>query len=186
MSLDIDVKNTRTGKSMEMNWLRNPFGLCTWAENNYSYAMERDVPEEKSLWYVINHWNYDKSEQVDKPLFLEVVKRYGDVIMMLDKGYFWFNEPNFNQFIQPHLDVLPPSSDRAFIMVGFESTVRYHFDQVEYLGIPMQYLGHPCFHLSDKYYPDHHTLDHYKQWYADLIKFAEILQDPDAVFYCSN
>ena len=100
MSLDIYVTNTRTDEKMDMNWLRNPFGLCSWAENNYTYFTEREPPEDKSLWYVINHWNYDKSVQVDKPLFLEVVKRYGNIIMKLDRGYFWFNEGGFKQFIQ--------------------------------------------------------------------------------------
>ena len=186
MSLDIYVTNTRTDEKMDMNWLRNPFGLCSWAENNYTYFTEREPPEDKSLWYVINHWNYDKSVQVDKPLFLEVVKRYGSIIMRLDRGYFWFNEGGFRQFIQPHLDVLPMSSDQAFESYGFEATVRYHFDQKEYIGIPMSYLRHPCFGLSDKSRPDAHTLIRYRLWYQQLIDFAEMLQDPDAVFYCSN
>ena len=64
--------------------------------------------------------------------------------------------------------------------------MRYHFDQKEYIGIPMSYLRHPCFGLSDKYRPDAHTLIHYRLWYQQLIDFAEMLQDPDAVFYCSN
>jgi len=186
MSLDIGVSNARTGESMDMNWLRNPYGLCQWAEDNFAYAMEREPVEEKSLWYVINHWNYDKSEQVDKPLFLEVVKRFGDVIMMLDRAYFWFTEKSFEQFIQPYLSVLPPSSSKEFKQYSFEGIVRYHLEKIEHIGIPMQYLGHSCFDLSSKYRPDHHTLDHYKNWYQELIKFAEMLQDPDAVFYCSN
>ncbi len=107
MSLDISVTSKHTGESMDMNWLRNPFGLCPWAEANYIYVT-------KSI----------------------------------------------------------PFPDNVF-----------HDRQI---GIPMDYFSNPCFHLSDKYRPDAHTLTHYQDWYRDLIKFAEMLQDPDAVYYCSN
>jgi hypothetical protein len=185
MSLDITVTNTRTGASMDMNWLRNPYGLCTWAENNYTYFTEREPPEEKRLWYVINHWNYDTSEQVDKLLFLNVVKRYGDVIMKIEKGYFWFSESSYVQFINPHRGMLPFSLDKNHYAV-IALSVQYHFDKREHIGIPMNYLSNPCFGLSDRYRPNAHTLAHYQNWYRELITFAEMLQDPDAIFYCSN
>jgi len=181
MSLDIDVHNTRTDERMEMSWLRNPYGLCTWAEANYLYTTKSiPFPDEKSLWYVINHWCYDTSEQVDKPLFLEVVKRYAEVILKLEKGYFWFDVSSFMSFVLPHMDVLP--TEDFFKQTRIKDNV-FHDRQI---GIPMDYFSNPCFHLSDKYRPDAHTLTHYQDWYRDLIKFAEMLQDPDAVYYCSN
>src|SRR5437870_1054031 len=103
MGLDMTVTHTRTGESREMSWLRNPYGLERWTSNNYTYAMEREPPEEQSLWFVLNTWNYDKAEQINKPLFLEVVKRYSKVIMQLEQAYFWFDEAGFKQFIKPHL-----------------------------------------------------------------------------------
>ncbi len=173
MSLDIDVRNTRTDESMDMNWLRNPYGLEYWARTNYLYVTKEEQPEEKSLWYVINNWNYDKSEQVDKSLFLEVVKQHGDIILSLERGYFWFTESAFRQFVQPHWDVLSMFA---------KDIITYQDLQ----GINMEYFGHPDFHLSDKYRPHAHTLARYQDWYRELIKFAEMLQDPDAVYYCSN
>jgi hypothetical protein len=186
MGLDITVTNTHTGASMDMNWLRNPYGLCTWAENNYTYFTEREPPEEKSLWYVINHWNYDTSEQVDKQLFLDVVGKYGNVITKLDYAYFWFDEAGFKQFITPCLKTWFYADQETFDLSGVEGTRRYHFHQREYIGMPMQYFSSPCFGLSDRYRLHAHTLAHYQNWYRELITFAEMLQDPDAVFDCSN
>ena len=183
MSLDISVMSKHTGESMDMNWLRNPFGLCPWAEANYNYATERQPPEEQSLWYVINHWNYDTSDQVDKPLFLEVVKRYGVVLHQLERGYFFFTETGLEQFVWPCVGVTSMVEIRRgqppdIVTVG-------RGEEKEY-GLPMEKFGDPCYHLSDRYRPHAHTLGHYLSWYRDLIRFAEILQEPDASFYCSN
>jgi hypothetical protein len=186
MGLHIYVTNTRTKESREMNCLRNPFGLCSWAEQNYAYCMEREPPEEQSLWYVINHWCYATSEQVDKSLFLEVVKEHGRVLLQLDSAYFWFTESTFTQFIHPCQKIWFHADDETFMWSGFEGTVRYHFAGREHIGMPMHLLGSHCFGLSDFYHPNIHTLAFYQKWYAELIEFAELLQDPDAVYHCSN
>lgn len=172
MSLDIYVTNMRTGEQRSMNWLRNPYGLCNWAEANYDYRTERKTNEESSdsLWYAINHWCYDTSEQVDKALFLAVVKRYGQVLLHdLPQGYFFFNERALDQFVKPHFSEVPKG-----IAVSCEKHKEY--------GIPMEYFTH----LSTVYRPDEHTLKHYQEWYAELVAFAELLRDPDSRYYCSN
>lgn len=181
MSLDIDVRNPKTGVSLEMNWLRNPYGLCSWAEDNYNYQTESspDDESEQRLWHVINHWNYDKSDQVDKELFYSVVMRYGNVILNdLKQGYFFFTEQALKQFIFPHLTVLSWTKDTLPGVVIKHPIIK--------LGIPMDYFSHECFGLSSEYRPNAHTLERYQAWFQQLMDFATILRDPDAEFYCSN
>lgn len=182
MGLDISV-GYPDGPSREMNWLRNPFGLCNWAEANYNYVTKQEPPEEQRLWYVINHWNYSKSVDVDRKLFLDVVKRYGEVILSLTKGYYWFDVSGYIQFVEPHLSVIPRHDPLAGLGIG-DGSLRivdsvYHDRQI---GIPVDYFNHACFglrHCNDR-------LAKNQDWYRELMEFAEMLQDPETVFYCSN
>jgi len=178
MSLDISVYNPETEQTIEMNWLRNPYGLCSWAESNYLYAKKREP--KKTLWYVINHWNYAKSPKVNRKLFLAVVMLYGSEIMALEKGYFWFDVGSFMSFVLPHLDMMPTENFMGQIRI--EDNV-FHDRQI---GIPMDYFANPCFGLSDKYRPTAHMLVRYQEWYQQLIDFAKMLQEPGTQFYCSN
>jgi hypothetical protein len=185
MSLDISVYNPETEQTIEMNWLRNPYGLCNWAESNYLYAKKREP--KKTLWYVINHWNYAKAPRVNRKLFLEAVMLYGSEIMALQKGYFWFDISSYIQFVQPYLHVFPQHDPLAKWGIGdgslrIDGTV-YHDKEI---GIPMDYFANPCFHLSDKYRPNAHALARYQKWYQQLIDFAKLLQVPGTTFYCSN
>src|SRR6266516_7660671 len=168
MSLDISVHNPETDQSIEMNWLRNPYGLCNWAESNYLYVTKQEP--KKTLWYVINHWNYAKSSRVNRKLFLVVVLLYGSEIMPLEKGYFWFDVGSFMSFVLPHMEKIP--TENFIEQKRIEGNV-FHDRQI---GIPMEYFGDPCFHLSDKYRPYAHTLAHYQEWYQQLIDFARLLQ----------
>jgi len=181
MGLDISVYNPETGESLEMNWLRNPYGLCNWAEANYNYRTESrpDDESEQRLWYVINHWNYDKAEYIDRLLFLEVVKRYGRVLMELSQGYFFFTESALKQFVLPHLYI------NQLLPIYESPAVRIDHPVKEY-GIPMEHFGHPCFELSSIYRPNAHMLQHYQAWYLRLVEFAEMLLIPGTLFYCSN
>lgn len=183
MSLDIYVSNEETGESLDMNWLRNPYGLCQWAEDNYNFQTESkpDDESEQRLWHVINHWNYGKSEQVDKELFYSVVMRYGQVLVNdLKQGYFFFPERTLDQFITPHLAVVTSALEKYPCVV----VVRYPEDKV--YGYPMDIFAHPCFGLSSKYRSHAHTLKRYQEWFAGLMHFAEVLRKPGSVFYCSN
>jgi hypothetical protein len=180
MSLDISVSNPATGEEMEMNWLRNPFGLCSWAEDTLLYEAKLEaVPEEQSLWFVINHWSYDKSANVNKPLFLQVVQRYGGVILSVEKGYFWFPLDRFPDNLAYHLepgksiDALRSSLRDGNVING---DITYYQDKI---GLPIE----QCAKFVRLGRSD---LARYKDWYRDLIRFAEILQTPEAVFYCSN
>ena len=182
MGLSIHVSNEETGENLSMNWLRNPYGLCNWAEENYNFQTESkpDDESEQRLWYVVNHWSYGQSSQVDKALFLSVVKRYGDVLLNdLKQGYFFFPERSLEQFVNPHLSLVPD------MPIGRFPGVTVVQPEYKVYGLPMEYFAHPCFNLSNKYHPSMHTLQHYQAWFAELVRFAEVLQHPQSVFYCS-
>lgn len=62
MSLNISLIDKKANIIIsEMNWLRNPFGLCDWAEANVGDKIKIG---KKDLWYVCNHWNYKKSSKI--------------------------------------------------------------------------------------------------------------------------
>lgn len=175
MSLDIWIRNEATGQELDMNWLRNPFGLCNWAEDTYLYETKQEsVSEEQSLWYVINHWSYGYSEQVDKPLFLEVVQKYGEVILNAKKGFFWFPLDKFPDNLSYH--VKPHHAMEISNLLG-TGDVEYYGKQI---GASMEQVAKfvDLGHLNG--------LEGYKDWYRQLIEFAEVLQHPDSKFYCSN
>jgi hypothetical protein len=176
MSLDISTHNEETGRSKDLNWLRNPYGLERWARANYIYARKEEEPD-PGLWDVCNCWNYDKSEEVDRALFARVIKHYGETILALKFAYFWFNKNNYVHFIEPYKHLLPTT---------LEPSVQYSLWGEPHLGIPMRHFTHPAFNLSSIYYPNHHTLEHYQTWYRDLLEFADILLHPASTFYCSN
>ena len=151
---------------MSMNWTRNPFGLCQWMEDN------ADVKTRKSLWYVTNHWNYKKSRRVNRKLFLEVVKIYNDAIQKLEKGYFYFTLPGYLQFVEPVVNILPKSTIFKLVYEGYDDQNR--------MKIPMTKEAAIAFNLHDM------TLNEYKVWASKLMHFAEILQNKNIKFYCSN
>lgn len=167
MSLDISlVKHNET--VVRMNWLRNPFGLCEWAEKNAAYV-EFKIGK-KDLWYVCNNWNYENSNKVNRTLFKKVVDKYWPIIKGLKRGYFFFGLPSYLQFIQPHL--------KEFSGEGIDG-IRY--DEHKNLVIPQEYFNKECFHLRDS------SLERYKKWFLELVEFAELLQrDKQCEFYCSN
>ena len=102
MSLEIDLIEKETGNEvMSLNWLRNPFGLQTWAEDNVGMKIVQRVRgisgrEElfEDLRYVCNHWSYEDSSDIDRGLFKQVVDTYWKEIQKLEVGYFVFNLSN--------------------------------------------------------------------------------------------
>lgn len=174
MSLDISIHNKRTGDQMEMNWLRNPFGLCNWAEANYAHITGTEPKRRDTLWYVINNWNYKKSPRVNRKKFKQVVDRYWRVIKKLEEGYFFLDVASFMSFVLPNMDQMP--TKKIFDQIRIEGNV-FHEHMI---GIPMEYFNKPCFHLSDA------SLERYKEWFAQLVEFAKKLQKKSYKFYCSN
>lgn len=173
MSLDISVYypegHPKSDISLSINWLRNPFGLERWAQDN------TELKSEPNLYEVCNKWNYEKAINIDRPLFKQVVDRYWEAIQKLELGYFFFDLPSFIQFVAPHYNVLPMETS----IIGVDR-VKGAIWRGSILGIPMEHFRNPVFHMGPC------TLDDYKRWFGELVEIAELLQDPDTVFYCSN
>ncbi|MCJ7634853.1 hypothetical protein MUP77_21000, partial [Candidatus Bathyarchaeota archaeon] len=155
-----------------MNWLRNPFGLCNWAEENTKTLLHKV----KSLWYVCNHWNYGKASRVNRRLFLEVVLAYSERISSLAEGYFYFDLPEYRQFIEGKanfMETTPLFSELTHIEGS-------KYDEQRRLMIPMWQFEHPSFNLGKC------SLAGYQNWFNELVEFARLLQDKAYRFYCSN
>lgn len=168
MSLDIYLYGPDSEEIASMNWLRNSFGLCTWAEDNVGEGKDR------ALWHVINDWSYAKSSEVDRPLFLKVVSEYSAAVMKLEQGYFLFDLPGYIQFVEPYKSHLP--KERLFIGMEVIKGAKYVGHR---MAIPMQHFG-SAFHLTDP------SFERYKRWMGELLEFANLLQDTGNTFYCSN
>ena len=169
MSLDLSV--TVDGETREMNWLRNPFGLCDWAEDNVKPGTRQ------SLYYVCNHWSYNKSQRVNKKLFLDVVLAYSEAIKVLEKGYFVFDLPSYRQFVEPNIKHLPTDT---MVFTTARRIVGSKYDDKLRLMIPMEYFSHSVFNIRWCKLAD------YQAWFQELVELAELLQQPRAKFYCSN
>jgi hypothetical protein len=161
-----------------MNWLRNPFGLCNWAEDNFCYVGAKSDTE---LYYVVNNWAYDDSNKVDRKLFKSVVDGYWRVISKLSKGYFFFDVHSYIQFLEPKMHFIP----REPFMNG-ESRIKNIVHLPDKIGLPMQYMTKDVITLSLNDDQTDGILQRYKDWFLELVKFAEELQDENLEFYCSN
>ena len=163
MSLDISLIDKKTGKEvMSLNWLRNPFGLEQWAESNV--GEKPDMLGKPTLYYVCNNWCYDESDNIDRKWFKRVVDRYWSEIRELKVGYFVFDLPEYRQFVEGKL-----KRELDYFTEDFE----YREDNTE-IAIRMD-----CFDEAK-------SLDGYKEWFQQLVMFAEILQEADVEFDCSN
>lgn len=174
MSLDISITNKKTGDVREMNWLRNPFGLCNWAEDNLNFIIKDEPKEEDSLYYVVNHWNYKKGSKVNRVKFREVVLWYWQILEDLKEGYFFLDAVGIMDYVMSKSHLFPMS--HSFGSPRIEKAV-YH-DRT--IGIPMEYFDNIAFDLSNS------SLEGYKEWFSQLVEFAELLQNKDYKFYCSN
>ena len=185
MSLDINL--TLNGETIAaMNWLRNPYGLERWAHGNLTHLMSfRSADLPMDLWQVCNEWNYGKSAQIDRPMFKRVIDAYWQVIQRLDHAYFWFDAQSYQQFTQrapcehhvdgPHFDKHPQQ---------IEGMVTHGNEQKERIGLPMEPFKESVYAVWRREYPT--LLEQYQAWFAELVLFAEKLQDTQTVFYCSN
>ena len=166
MSIDLHLYDGEE-EIISLNWLRNPFGLCNWAEDN--------VGDNLRLHYVCNEWTYGKSDQVNRPLFKQVVEEYWARIQKLDAGYFFFDLSSYRQFVEPHIAAFP--GKRLFDIWSIDGS---KYDQRGRLMIPMGHFDRPEF---DVFKP---SLEGYREWFSELVRFAEKLQNEKHRFYASN
>ncbi len=175
MSLDITLTNRKTNEEVaSMNWLRNPYGLCRWAEDNID-IIEGASSDVVNLHFVCNNWAYSKGKDIDRKLFKQVIDTYWEKIQKLERGYYAFDLASYMSFVQPRFELFPHT-----VIFGQLSIEEAKFLPDRRLAIPMEYFNKPIFNLG------HCSLENYKNWFKELVDFAELLQDEDNEFDCSN
>lgn len=165
MGLYIQLCDNNNQEIISLNWLRNPFGLCNWAEDN--------VGVDNALWRVCNNWSYDKAYLCNRPLFKSAVDSYWANIQSKPAFYFYFTDKQYRQFVEPYLMFFP-----LFI----------HFEQTDgRIAIPLSQFDRelpPKIHVRRS--NSKSLKQQYLDWFAELVRFAELLQNEDYSFYCSN
>ncbi len=173
MSYNISVSSRDGG--YDMNWLRNPFGLCQFAEDN---AGDGD----QSLWHVCNDHSYEQSMNVDRGRFLRVVSDYWDRIRGLESAHFFFTFGAYVQFAPSYPDamLLQPRGWRSGesrweeggrLAISVAEFQRY--DRQRGISNGFAWRGTP-------------VLTHYKQRFENLLELANAMQDPDASIHISS
>ncbi len=172
MGYDITVSGAE-GRGGALNWSRNPFGLCNFAESNVG---EKDG----ALWHVCNDHAYDDVGRLDRAQFLKVVSFYWDRLRGLQDARFYFTFHGYVHFAPQHPD--------AMLLHG-----RGHGDcwssGNDLLAIPVErFKGEQNFAWSDHGLgPSPGTvLDHYKEWFRSLLELAKAMQDPASVVCITN
>lgn len=174
MSLDISV--SKDGEELAgINWLRNPFGLEQWAERNVGDKVSNFGI---TLYDVCNNWAYDEAKNVDRKLFKDIVDLYWEEIRRLERGYFFFNFREFEVMVAQHYNLFPKEDLPCVINPEILGSIW----KGDLYGIPQEYFCNDnIFHLGT-----HFHLVAYKLWFKVLVDLAELLQDPETEFYCSN
>lgn len=175
MSLSMRLIDNQNESVLDINWLRNPYGLGPWAQRMVEYVAGTPdpFPEDQTLWWVCNHWAYDQSDKIDRKRFHRVVEAYAGHLLPLKEGYFFFTKSEYQQLILPHDARIPKTLE------GIKGMVMSH----RRMGIPMEVFKDPVFNLGIR---KHTVLEHYQDWYQRLMRFADLLQDESLEFYCSN
>ena len=167
MSLDLTLYDKNDEEVNWINWLRNPFGLERWAEANTKMADKLPL----SLYEVCNKWNYDKSAEIDRKLFKEIIDKYWEEVQKLERGYFFFDIASYRQFVEPYNNLIPKNKWGNYIDAKYEDGE---------IKIPMEYFEPKEFNLGRV------SLENYKKWFKELVVFAEELQNEEYRFTCSN
>jgi len=173
MSLDISV--SKDGEELaSINWLRNPFGLEQWAERNVGDKVSHFGI---TLYDVCNNWAYDEAKNIDRKLFKDIVDLYWEEIRRLERGYFFFNFQEYVGLI-PYYHGFPVEKPTFRNITEIKDAIW----KGDLYGIPQEYFHDDAkFHMGSFY-----TLGQYQSWFKVLVDLAELLQDPEIEFYCSN
>jgi hypothetical protein len=130
----------------------------TWLRNPFGLPMWIKANTGVDVNRVINDHAYDKSGNVDRVEFLRLVKLANEKVRALESGFFLFDLNSAQQFGVPV----------------------NHIIEIEGGEIKAQMRGYQGDSTS------HFTLERYKKWTAELLEFAELLQNPEVEYYCSN
>jgi hypothetical protein len=187
MSLDIAVYRGECYDDADailakMNWLRNPFGLCDWLEDN---CPDVNVPDEFSLWAVVNRWAYSEAVEINdgpqavalRERAIETVEAYNAAAQALTQGYFYFTLSGYLHFVRHRDEILVNPGPRRLceILVAHKyGSGRIGFDMDAVARIVE--LGHA----------DGGVLAGYQAWAQELTDLFALLRDPDNKLYVSN
>lgn len=170
MGLDMEL-HLDGERIAEINWLRNPFGLINWVEDNTPHPTEKT---KYTLYEVCNKWAYSDGKNIEKEEFQKTVMVYSKHVEELEEGYFFFNLNSYRQFVQPNLCDMKLEKD----IFGCSKVIGEKLALDGRLMVPMVQFENIIGYNT--------TLEEYKKWYTQLVKFAELLQTPGVTFYCSN
>lgn len=170
MSYDMSVSwgdEDGDGGHLDINWLRNPFGLCTWAEWNVGGKENLD---EWALYDVCNQWAYDKVKDFDRDEFHRVVMTYADRVRSLEIGYYVFDVFSYIQFCDGHF----------FKKTQFGSIMDAKAFGRSNIGIPMEFFE-SGFNLGRA------GLEGAKEWFEEFVAIAEaVIKHRDSEIHISN
>ncbi|MGC2239151.1 MAG: hypothetical protein WA584_23550 [Pyrinomonadaceae bacterium] len=132
-----------------------------WLRNPFGLqaVVEANVLEkhDPTLWDVCNRWSYAEAKNIDRLLFKETIDWYAERFYALEQIYIFFgSERSLKQFI--------PTAQSITFPARF--TVESIAEEC-HLGRVGSTYG-------------------YKNWMRELQKIAEILQNPETEFYCTN
>lgn len=166
MSCDIYLYDKFGNEFLSMNWFRNPFGLLNWIKENTSVDMY-DVVNDPA----------NKNLAVDRELFLRQARQAYAEVAVLEKAFFkipvdWVEKAHSSSFL--HREYYIP-------WVAFERrNDEFGWVDVEVFGGLAREgffgFGVTCGKI----------LRYYKDWTAELYRFALALQDEALEYYCSN
>jgi hypothetical protein len=184
MSWDIDV-HLPDGRHLELNWLRNPFGLCDFAEDNVGNGS-------MSLWHVCNDFA-DDIEKFDRARFQEIVHEYWCRLAILHRGYFCFSFRSYVQFVRNfpeamHLDLLDfMEQDWAWVGPRRHPTeVRIDVQRFSIYGRNADVRTTSPTNNQFGWDAGSNVLDWYRKWFQELHEIASAVQDPNATITISN
>lgn len=167
-----------------MDWLRNPFGLCTFVEDNVGDRVQ-------SLWHVCNDHAYKVMGELDRRKFRRIVLAYWDRLRNLDKAYFYFDFHAYVQFTSSYSDAMVIAPNRfstdpqnAFAQGAYTWRSSSSDDDPDRLGIRVErFQQYRYEHFS---WGDTPVLDFYKDWFKRLVNIAEVMQDLNVEVHIST
>lgn len=150
---------------LSLNWHRNPFGLCSFMEDNIGDRI-------RSLYHICNDYAYGKEKNLNRSKFLRIVNDYQTRLQPKKIAHFFFSFRSFVQFLEqfPKAMVLPVQE------AGIMGDYRFEWFGSSKLAINVAQFQSYGKELG---WDDMPVLDWYKQWFAKLVKLVEVMQDPD-------
>lgn len=142
---------------LSLNWHRNPFGLCSFVEDNAGDQIG-------SLHHICNDHAYDRVKNLDRKKFLRIIKEYGQRLRAVKQAYFFFNFRSYVQFVEKYPTAMLLSLSKGFMW--HESRIGIRVERFQSYGRKLGWIDEP-------------VLGWYQQWFKKLAELVAVMQDPD-------